>query len=102
MVELLGKDVKAAITKYILDFQISMSMQSLWQKLLTECHSLKGSSVAAQMRASKARGQSTTDTWRLPPTAGSIFRTERITIRELQNSTKTPFKNKSSHFRRQF
>lgn len=28
-VELLGKDVKAGITKYILDFQTSMSMQGL-------------------------------------------------------------------------
>lgn len=28
-VELLGKDVKAGITKYILDFQMSMSMQGL-------------------------------------------------------------------------
>ena len=29
MVELRGKDVKAAITKYTLDFQICMSMQGL-------------------------------------------------------------------------
>lgn len=40
MVELLGKDVKAGILKYILDFQIYMLMQGLpgsstntWQKL---------------------------------------------------------------------
>lgn len=40
MVELLGKDVKAGILKYILDFQIGMLMQGLpssstntWQKL---------------------------------------------------------------------
>lgn len=40
MMELLGKDVKAGILKYILDFQICMLMQGLpgsntntWQKL---------------------------------------------------------------------
>lgn len=56
MVELLGKDVKAGITKYILDFQMSMSMQGLSGTMTKntdsrkKCHWLQGFSAVARVR----------------------------------------------------
>lgn len=73
-VELLGKDVKAGITKYILDFQTSMSMQGLSGTRTKKYWQQKETSLAPRLQCN-SMGED-----RVRQTSGRLAATDYCTI----------------------